>query len=162
MYFDRFINKLGHGIDSKTGKGNRIMPEHPCYCQGDVLVYMISDTSFLSLRGAPIHLGDEAISIIIQMMTKQYYVYIMTNSRNTVLYVGVTNNLIKRVYEHKAKLANGFTKKYNIVKLVYYEIFEDIENAILREKQIKAGSRQKKIRLIDSTNGEWRDLYDEL
>jgi putative endonuclease len=95
-------------------------------------------------------------------MTKQYYVYIMTNIRNTVLYVGVTNNLIKRVYEHKAKLVNGFTKKYNIVKLVYYEIFEDIENAILREKQIKAGSRQKKIRLIDSTNREWRDLYDEL
>jgi putative endonuclease len=86
----------------------------------------------------------------------------MTNSRNTVLYVGVTNNLIKRVYEHKAKLADGFTKKYNIVKLVYYEIFEDIENAILREKQIKAGSRQKKIRLIDSTNREWHDLYDEL
>jgi putative endonuclease len=95
-------------------------------------------------------------------MTKQYYIYIMTNSRNTVLYVGVTNNLINRVYEHKAKLADGFTKKYNIVKLVYYEIFEDIENAILREKQIKVGSRQKKIRLIDSTNREWRDLYDEL
>jgi putative endonuclease len=127
-----------------------------------VLVHTISDTSFLSLRGAPIHRGDEAISSIIWMMTKQYYIYIMTNSRNTVLYVGVTNNLINRVYEHKAKLADGFTKKYNIVKLVYYEIFEDIENAILREKQIKVGSRQKKIRLIDSTNREWRDLYDEL
>jgi len=96
------------------------------------------------------------------MMTKQYYVYIMTNSRNTALYVGVTNDLIKRVYEHKAKLVDGFTKKYNIVKLVYYEVLEDIENAILREKQIKAGSRQKKIQLIDSTNKEWRDLYDEL
>ena len=125
-------------------------------------VRMISDTSFLSLRGAPIHRGDEAISSIIWMMTKQYYVYIMTNSRNTVLYVGVTNNLIKRVYEHKAKLVDGFTKKYNIVKLVYYEIFEDIENAILREKQLKTGSRQKKNTLIDSTNREWRDLYDEL
>jgi putative endonuclease len=88
------------------------------------------------------------------MMTKQYYVYIMTNIRNTVLYTGVTNDLIRRVYEHKAKLADGFTKKYNIVKLVYYEVFEDIENAILREKQIKAGSRQKKIQLIDSTNRE--------
>jgi putative endonuclease len=86
----------------------------------------------------------------------------MTNSRNTVLYVGVTNDLIKRIYEHKAKLVDGFTKKYNIVKLVYYEVFEDIENAILREKQIKAGSRHKKIQLIASTNGEWRDLYDEL
>ena len=95
-------------------------------------------------------------------MPKQYYVYIMTNSRNTVLYVGVTGDLIKRVYEHKAKLADGFTSRYNIVKLVYYEVFEDIENAILREKQIKAGSRQKKVRLIDSTNREWHDLYDAL
>ena len=127
-----------------------------------ILIQYLSDTSFLSLRGAPIHRGDEAISSIIRMMTKQYYVYIMTNIRNTVLYTGVTNDLIRRVYEHKAKLADGFTKKYNIVKLVYYEVFEDIENAILREKQIKAGSRQKKIQLIDSTNIEWRDLYDEL
>ena len=95
-------------------------------------------------------------------MPKQYYVYIMTNSRNTVLYVGVTSDLIKRVYEHKAKLADGFTSRYNVVKLVYYEVFEDIENAILREKQIKAGSRQKKVRLIDSTNREWHDLYDAL
>jgi putative endonuclease len=86
----------------------------------------------------------------------------MTNIRNTVLYAGVTNDLIKRAYEHKAKLVDGFTKKYNIVKLVYYEVFEDIENAILREKQIKAGSRQKKVQLINSINREWCDLYDEL
>ena len=96
------------------------------------------------------------------MVNKQYYVYIMTNRRNTVLYVGVTNDLIRRVYEHKQKLVNGFTGKYNIVKLVYYEVFDDIENAILREKQIKAGSRQKKVQLINGTNREWRDLYDEL
>ena len=96
------------------------------------------------------------------VVNKQYYVYIMTNRRNTVLYVGVTNDLIRRVYEHKQKLVNGFTGKYNIVKLVYYEVFDDIENAILREKQIKAGSRQKKVQLIDGTNREWRDLYDEL
>jgi putative endonuclease len=86
----------------------------------------------------------------------------MTNSRNTVLYVGVTNDLIRRAYEHKEKLADGFTRKYNITKLVYYEIFEDIENAILREKQIKAGPRQKKVQLINSINREWHDLYDEL
>jgi putative endonuclease len=86
----------------------------------------------------------------------------MTNVRNTVLYVGVTNDLIRRVYEHKEGLVNGFTKKYKIVKLVYYEVFEDIENAILREKQIKAGSRQKKVQLIDSINREWYDLYCEL
>jgi len=86
----------------------------------------------------------------------------MTNKRNTVLYVGVTNDLIRRVHEHEEKVAEGFTKKYNIVKLVYYEVLEDIENAILREKQIKAGSRQKKIRLVNSMNSEWRDLYEEL
>jgi putative endonuclease len=79
-----------------------------------------------------------------------------------VLYVGVTNDLIRRVYEHKEKLASGFTKKYNIFKLIYYEVFNDIENAILREKQIKAGSRQKKINLVNTMNREWRDLYNEL
>jgi len=86
----------------------------------------------------------------------------MTNKRNTVLYTGVTNELKRRVYEHKEKLADGFTKKYNIAKLVYYEVFEDIKNAILREKQIKGGSRQKKVELISSMNKEWRDLYEEL
>ncbi len=86
----------------------------------------------------------------------------MTNQRNTVLYTGVTNNLKRRVYEHKEKLVDGFTKKYNITKLVYYEVFEDIESAILKEKQIKAGSRQRKIELINSMNKEWRDLYGEL
>jgi putative endonuclease len=95
-------------------------------------------------------------------VSRQYYVYIMTNVRNTVLYAGVTNDLVRRIYEHKEKLVGGFTKKYNIVKLVYYEVFEDIENAILREKQMKAGSRQKKVELINSMNRERRDLYDEL
>ena len=86
----------------------------------------------------------------------------MTNKRKTVLYTGVTNNLKKRVYEHKSKMIDGFTKKYNISKLVYYEIFKDIENAILREKQIKGGSRKKKIEMINSLNQEWKDLYDEI
>ena len=95
-------------------------------------------------------------------VSKQYYVYIMTNVGNTVLYVGVTNDLVRRIHEHKEKLVNGFTKKYKIVKLVYYEVFQDIENAILREKQIKAGSRRKKVQLIDSTNKECCDLYDAL
>ena len=95
-------------------------------------------------------------------MDKQYYVYIMTNKRNAVLYTGVTNDLKRRIYEHKEKIVAGFSKKYNITKLVYYEIFEDPENAILREKQIKAGSRLKKIDLINSTNRAWVDLYDEL
>ena len=99
---------------------------------------------------------------ILPTMSKQGYVYIMTNNRNTVLYVGVTSDVVKRVYEHKEKLVEGFTRRYNIVKLVYYEVFEDMENAILREKQIKAGSRQKKVELIDRMNPDWCDLYDGL
>ena len=95
-------------------------------------------------------------------MDRQYYVYMMTNKINTVLYTGVTNELKRRVYEHKEKMVGGFTKKYNINKLVYYEIFDDIENAIFREKQIKSGSRQKKVELVNSMNGEWLDLYEEL
>ncbi len=95
-------------------------------------------------------------------MGRQYYVYIMTNKHNNVLYTGMTNDLKRRVYEHKEKLVNGFTKKYNITKLVYYEVFEDPENAILREKQIKASSRQKKIDLVNSINRKWLNLYEEL
>ena len=94
-------------------------------------------------------------------MNKKYYVYMMTNKNNTVIYTGVTNNLKQRVYEHKEKLIDGFTKKYNLNKLVYFEITNDINSAIQWEKQIKAGSRQKKIDLINSINAEWKDLYDE-
>jgi putative endonuclease len=86
----------------------------------------------------------------------------MTNKANTVLYTGVTSNLIKRVYEHKEKFVDGFTKKYKITKLVYYEVLADMQSAISREKQIKAGSRQKKEDLINSMNKEWNDLYYEL
>ena len=93
-------------------------------------------------------------------MDRHYYIYIMSNKKNTVLYTGVTNNLRRRVYEHKEKLIKGFTKKYNITKLVYCEVFDRIGDAITREKQIKGGSRQKKIDLINSMNKDWRDLYE--
>ena len=86
----------------------------------------------------------------------------MANFTDTVLYVGITNNIVRRVYQHKNKLVDGFTQKYNISKLVYYEIFDDQLNAISREKQIKGGSRQKKIDLIKSMNPEFRDLYEEI
>ena len=86
----------------------------------------------------------------------------MTNKKNTVLYTGVTNDLRRRVYEHREKLVDGFTRRYNIIKLVYYEIFQDSENAIIREKRLKAGSRQKKIDLVNQMNKEWRDLYEQL
>ena len=93
---------------------------------------------------------------------KYYFVYILTNKNNTVLYTGVTNNLIRRIAEHKAGLGGKFTKKYNAHKLIYYETYESIESAIVREKQIKAGSRQKKIDLIVSMNKDWEDLYLKL
>jgi len=92
------------------------------------------------------------------MGDKEYCVYIMTNRYNNVLYTGVTNNLNRRVYEHKNHMKKGFTAKYNVEKLVYYETTTDIKAAIQREKQIKSGSRKKKIDLIEGVNSEWRDL----
>jgi len=89
----------------------------------------------------------------------QYYVYIMTN-RSKTLYTGVTNDLMHRVYEHKNKMIEGFTKKYNITKLVYYEETNDIQVAISREKQIKGWLRGKKIALIESVNQKWNDLSE--
>lgn len=92
------------------------------------------------------------------MKIKQYYFYMMTNKLNTVIYAGITNNLLRRLYEHKNKLVNGFTSKYKIDKLVYYEIYDNVINAIEREKQIKGGSRQKKINLIKTNNPNFKDL----
>ena len=92
-------------------------------------------------------------------MEKQYYIYILSSDNNNVLYTGVTSDLIRRVYEHKNKLCPGFTTKYNVNKLVYYEVCFDPISAIEREKQIKSGSRKKKINLIESKNREWDDLY---
>ena len=90
---------------------------------------------------------------------KTGYIYIMTNQKNGTLYVGVTSNLVKRVYEHRNTLEEGFTKKYGLKKLVYYEVFEDIVNAIEREKQLKAGNRKRKLNLIEANNPNWLDLY---
>ncbi|MDI1472878.1 MAG: GIY-YIG nuclease family protein [Thermodesulfovibrio sp.] len=95
-------------------------------------------------------------------MSEHYYVYIMTNKYNTVLYTGVTNDLVRRVYEHKNKLVEGFTAKYNLTKLVYYEVFNDIKEAINREKQIKGWKREKKEDLIKEFNPMWKDLYEEI
>ena len=92
-------------------------------------------------------------------MNKKGYVYILFSQRNGTLYVGVTSNLVKRVYEHKNKFVEGFTKKYGVDKLGYYEIFDDIENAINREKQIKKLYRRQKISLIEANNPDWEDLY---
>jgi putative endonuclease len=86
----------------------------------------------------------------------------VTNKYNTVLYTGVTSDLIRRTYEHKNHLTKGFTEKYNVTKLVYFEQCEDVLGAITREKQIKAGPRKKKIDLINKINPNWNDLYDQI
>ena len=93
---------------------------------------------------------------------KRPAVYILTNVRNTVLYTGVTHNLIARIVQHKEKKIPGFTQRYYVTKLVYFEYHWDIRDAIAREKQIKAGSRNKKIALIESVNSQWHDLFYEL
>ncbi len=91
-------------------------------------------------------------------MNKTYYVYLITNWNNKVLYIGVTNNLERRLYEHKNKSLTGFTEKYNVNKLVYFEQTNDIESAITREKEIKKWRREKKNILVESTNKKWEDL----
>jgi len=96
------------------------------------------------------------------MSDRQSFIYILTNSVNTVLYTGVTGDLKKRIWQHKEKQADGFTRRYNVTKLVYYEVFDNVVTAIEREKQIKGGSRQKKIDLVNGLNPDWHDLYDEI
>lgn len=91
-------------------------------------------------------------SWVVMGKSRYYYVYIMTNKSDTVLYTGVTNDLKRRVYEHQQKLVSGFTQKYNVTKLVYFEVCNNVEAAILREKQIKAGSRRRKVGLINAMN----------
>jgi putative endonuclease len=95
-------------------------------------------------------------------MNRQYAVYIMTNVKNIVLYVGVTNNLTRRVFEHKSSFVPGFTTRYKLIKLVYYEVCESVDSAIAREKQLKGGSRADKMALINDFNREWLDLYRRL
>ena len=93
---------------------------------------------------------------------KTYFVYILASKRNGTLYIGVTSDLIRRIYQHKKDIIPGFTNKYSVHKLVYYERVDDIRSAIEREKQLKKWSRRWKLELIESANPYWRDLYDEL
>ena len=96
------------------------------------------------------------------MNDKNYFVYIHAAGRNSTLYIGVTSALKKRVYEHKNNLVEGFTKKYHVHTLVYYEMTTDVESAIRREKQLKKWERKWKLKLIEKDNPEWKDLYDDL
>jgi putative endonuclease len=93
-----------------------------------------------------------------KMKDYNYYIYILTNWSNKVIYIGVTNNLQRRLYEHKNKLIDGFTNKYNLNKLVYYECFSNINDAIRREKELKKWRREKKNNLVENMNPDWRDL----
>ncbi len=102
--------------------------------------------------------GHVILSEAKDLKMNQYYVYILTNWNNRVMYVGVTNNLERRIYEHKNKVLDGFTKKYNVDKLVYFEQTSDIRAAIEREKQIKGWLREKKNALVETVNPEWKDL----
>jgi putative endonuclease len=95
-------------------------------------------------------------------MPKTYYVYILASKRNGTLYIGVTNDLVRRVWEHREELVPGFTKKYDVKMLVYYEIFERIEDAIHRETRLKKYKREWKSNLIEGKNADWRDLADRL
>ena len=96
------------------------------------------------------------------MHQKQYFVYIMAKGRNSTFYVGMTSDLPKRVWEHKTGIADGFTKKYGIKNLVYYEVFDDPENAIKREKRLKKWTRAWKMKTIEEINPNWKDLYEEI
>lgn len=124
-----------------------------------------------SLTLSPRNDGVNSIAVAQQMKVpkssthiqmKQPCVYIVTNKRNGTLYTGVTSDLIKRVYEHKKGRTQGFTQRYGCKRLVWYELHETMEFAILREKQLKAGSRKKELALIEATNSTWRDLYSEI
>ena len=96
------------------------------------------------------------------MHQKQYFVYIMAKGRNSTFYVGMTSDLPKRVWEHKTGIADGFTRKYGIKNLVYYEVFDDPENAIKREKRLKKWTRAWKMKTIEEMNTNWKDLYEEI
>ena len=96
------------------------------------------------------------------MNKKNYYVYFLANETHVAIYISVTNDLVRRVYEHKNRIGTGFTARYGIDRLVYYEIFDDPENAILREKRLKGSSRARKNKLVESMNPGWTDLYEML
>ena len=115
--------------------------------------------SFRKCHSGSVILRSEATKNLYKMNC--YYVYILTNWNNRVMYIGVTNDLERRIYEHKNKIIEGFTKKYNVNKLVYYEQTTDVEAAIEREKQLKGWKREKKNNLVETINPEWRDLSED-
>jgi putative endonuclease len=118
----------------------------------------------VSLRGHCVSKAEAIFDGTIPQMRyeKYYYVYLLTNFTNRVIYTGVTGDLLARVKQHREKMNEGFTNRYNVWKLVYFEQTQEVYSALEREKQIKAGSRQAKVALVERTNPKWRDLYPEL
>ena len=139
-----------------------------------VLFINSKPTNYLSLRGSAatvaipsfLHRYCKMISRVLpshlvkMMGQRNYYVYILTNKNHTTLYTGVTNNLLRRIFEHKQGIRRSFSHRYNLNKLVFYEIYPDIRSAINREKQIKAGPRRRKLQLIEDLNPDWDDLFE--
>jgi putative endonuclease len=125
------------------------------------LVYLRS-SSPNTQPSSPAKAGDPVITAAAMARDRNYWVYIVANGLGGTLYIGVTNDLIRRVHEHKNKVAEGFTKKYDVDRLLYFEAFDDIENAIRREKRLKKWNRAWKIRLIEETNPNWTDLYPSI
>ena len=124
---------------------------------------LITSRNCMSLRGGQkIDRRSNPAYNTVMSEEKQYYVYILFSKKNGTLYVGVTSDLVKRVWQHKNKFVKGFTQKYNVDKLGYYEVSNDINSAIAREKQLKGGSRQAKLDLIEINNPNWNDLYYEI
>gem|GEM_PF-134625 len=142
---------------SNTGDKNRSESPGDTFCSSLIFPKSIgcNHVSFRTCFGI-----SKLIQWTIMKEDKQYYIYILTNKSNKVLYVGMTNDLTRRIYEHKDKLVEGFTKKYNLTKLVYYEITTDVESALSREKQLKNWHRDWKVNLINKFNHKWDDLSE--
>ncbi|WP_199769850.1 MULTISPECIES: GIY-YIG nuclease family protein [unclassified Helicobacter] len=156
---------LGKISDLATHKNAKITQTPVCYTRNDdwqILDYLQNLKYFSPLQ---ISLASQNKPRVIHKKganVKQAYIYMLFSKPNGTLYVGVTSDLAKRIYEHKNKAADGFTKKYGVDKLGYYEAFDDMASAILREKQLKGGNRAKKIELITKSNPQWKDLYEDL
>jgi putative endonuclease len=108
---------------------------------------------------AVVRLGAAVQHDLAMSRSRSYYVYVLASGVGGTLYVGVTNDLVRRIYEHRTKVGDGFTKKYDVSRLVYFEVFDDIENAIIREKRLKKWNRAWKVRMIEENNPNWDDLY---
>jgi putative endonuclease len=144
-------------VDGRDEPGHdRVWDDHHRYLQSPNRTAITRPIQFVVAGLVP------AIHVFQNVRMRQGYVYFLTNQPNGILYVGVTSNLAKRIHEHRTGAADGFTKQYGLKRLVYFEIFDDIQTAIQREHNIKHWSRTWKVRLILANNPDWKDLYDSI